>query len=91
MFKKKKEVEVVKETRTVKLQGKEVKRLATLNQRTQQLDDSRAKITLEQAKVRGGIEALLGVHAEEDEVVVSYDFNNQEVLLEKEVKPKEEK
>lgn len=82
--------EVVKETRTIKLQGRQVERLAALNKRTQVLEEEKAKIVLEQVKVRGGIDALLNLNAEPGEEPTTYDFKKCELVLEKKVDVKED-
>ncbi len=81
--KEKKEAEVVKETRTVKIQGRQAERLAALQQRTLRLKDQQAKIIIELEKIRGGTEAILGLNADKDEAVVSYNFDTCEATLEK--------
>ena len=83
----KKVVEVAKETRTVKLQGRQVERLAELSKRTQVLNEQEAKISLEQVKIRAGIDTIMELNAAPGEKAITYNFNSCELLLEKEVKP----
>ncbi len=87
MGEKEKVAEVVKETRTIKLQGRQVERLAALNKKLKVLNEQQAGVTIEQVKIKGGMEALFDLNAEPGEKAVTYDFNKCELFLEKEVRP----
>lgn len=88
MFKKKKpEAEVVKEERTVRLQGRQVERLISYQNRLNQITEQLARLSLEKEKIDGCMEGIMNLHVEEGEKVVSYNFSKQDLLIEKIIKP----